>query len=69
VQLEDAGIPTVVVTTTGFHNLTVQVAHALGLPEARIVVIEHPLGGIEQPAVLSRASTITEEVLRLWTTR
>jgi len=67
VQLEDAGIPTVVVTTTGFHNLTVQVAHALGLPEARIVVVEHPIGGIETPAVLDRAASITEEVLRLWT--
>ena len=67
-QLEDAGIPTVVVTTTGFHNLTMQVAAALGVPDLRVVVVEHPIGGIEAPAVLDRAASITEEVLRLWTT-
>jgi hypothetical protein len=57
----------VVVTTTGFHNLTVQVANALGLPEARMVVIDHPLGGIEDDAVLARAATIVESVLVQWT--
>jgi hypothetical protein len=57
----------VVVTTTGFHNLTVQVAKALGLPEARMVVIDHPLGGIETDAVLARAATIVESVLVQWT--
>ncbi len=56
-----------VVTTTGFHNLTVQVANALGLPEARMVVIDHPLGGIEDDAVLARAGTIVESVLVQWT--
>ena len=66
-QLEDAGIPTVVVTTTGFRNLTEQVALALGVPDARMVVIDHPLGGIEEPAVLVRAQSVIEDVLRLWT--
>ncbi|MGE0877948.1 MAG: hypothetical protein AB7L13_13075 [Acidimicrobiia bacterium] len=65
-QLEDRGIPTVVVTTTGFLELTNACASAFGLPDARIVVIEHPLGGIEEPAVLARAATIVEDVLRLW---
>ena len=61
-------MPTVLVTTTGgFHNLTLQCAAAIGLPEARVVVIEHPLGGIEDEAVLTRADGIVEEVLRLWT--
>jgi hypothetical protein len=59
-------VPTVVVTTTGFHHLTTEVAGALGVPDARIVVIEHPLGGIEAPLVLARAATIVEEVLGLW---
>jgi hypothetical protein len=65
--LEDAGIPTVVVTTTGFHNLTDQVAQALGVPDARVVVIDHPLGGIEEPAVIERAQSVVEDVLKLWT--
>jgi hypothetical protein len=57
----------VVVTTTGFRNLTEQVALALGVPDARMVVVEHPLGGIEEPAVLERAQSIVEEVMKLWT--
>ena len=69
VQLEDRGIPTVVVTTRGgFHNLTLQCAAALGLPAPRVVVVDHPLGGIEEAAVLERARSIVEDVLRLWTT-
>jgi hypothetical protein len=69
VQLEDRGVPTVVVTTTGFENLTRQVAVAFGLPTARIVTVAHPLGGIEEDAVLARAATIVEDVMRHWTSR
>ena len=54
-------------TTTGFHNLTVQCSHAIGMPDARIVVIDHPLGGIEEDAVRTRAATIVEQVLQHWT--
>ncbi len=55
------------VTTPHFLNLTQQCARAFGLPEARIAVVEHPIGGIEEPAVLDRARSIVEDVLRLWT--
>jgi hypothetical protein len=56
------------VTTQGaFHHLSLQVATAIGLPEARMVVVQHPLGGIEEPAVLARAQCVVEDVLRLWT--
>jgi hypothetical protein len=58
----------VVVTTTGFHNLTVQCAVAFGLPDARIVTVDHPLGGIHEDAVVQRANRVVEDVLRLWTT-
>ncbi len=57
------------VTTTGFLPLARQMAVTFGLPDARIVVIEHPLGGIEEPAVLARSASITEQVLELWTRR
>jgi hypothetical protein len=56
-----------VVTTTGFQNLTEQVAQAFRLPDARIVVVDHPIGGIEDPAVIARAQSIVEDVLSLWT--
>lgn len=56
------------VTTTGFLHLTEQMAHAFRLPDARIVVVPHPIGGIEEPEVIDRARSIVEEVLALWTT-
>ena len=55
------------VTTTGFQNLTEQVAQAFRLPDARIVVVDHPIGGIEAPAVIARAQSIVEDVLSFWT--
>ena len=58
----------VLTTKGGFHNLTIQVATAFGLPDARMVVVEHPLGGVEEEVIVGRAHTIVEEVLRLWTT-
>ena len=56
-----------VTTTGGFHNLSQQVAAAFGLPQARMVVVEHPLGGVEEPGILARAESVVEDVLRLWT--
>jgi len=69
VQLEAAGIPAVVVTTTAFADLSRRVAAANRLPEARIVVVEHPLGGITEDEVLDRAERAVEEVIALFTAR
>ena len=57
----------VVTTRGGFEHLTKEVATAFGLPNARMVAIEHPLGGIEEDLVVTRAQGMVEEVLRLWT--
>jgi hypothetical protein len=67
VRLEEAGIPTVLVTTTEFKHLTMQVLKALGLPQARVVTVQHPLGGIAPDAARARSGLIVEETLRLWT--
>jgi hypothetical protein len=58
----------VVLTTTGFLHLSQQMVDAFQLPGARIVVVQHPIGGIDEPAVIERARSIVEEVLALWTT-
>jgi hypothetical protein len=58
----------VVLTTTAFLHLTQQMAQAFHLPDARIVVVQHPIGGVDKPAIIERARLIVEEVLALWTT-
>jgi hypothetical protein len=67
VQLEATGIPTVVVATSSFAALAHKVAGAFGLPDARIAVIEHPLGAIDEDAVRARAASVVDDVVALVT--
>ena len=65
--MEMAGTPTVLVATASFESLASGVAETLGLPDLRIVSVEHPLGGIDENAVLDRADAAVEPALRLLT--
>ena len=62
-QLEALGVPTVVVATSAFAGLTRAVAERAHLPDARIVVVEHPLGGIAPDAVRSLAAGAVEATM------
>ena len=53
--------------TASFAALARQAADAYGFPDARIVVVEHPLGGISEDAVLARADRAVDAVLELVT--
>ena len=66
-QLESAGVPTVVVTTTAFEGLTWEVARSLGFQDVRVAVVEHPLGGIAADAVGARADGLVESLVSLLT--
>jgi len=68
VKLESSGIPTVVIATTRFRGLADETALTLGQPDARIMSVPHPLGGTDEPTVLSWADAAVEEVLKLLTT-
>jgi hypothetical protein len=56
-----------VVTTTAFEALTREAAHSLGFPGARVAVIDHPLGGIDDDAVRARADAVVERLVALLT--
>ena len=53
--------------TTGFETLAAGVAETLGVPDLRIVAVDHPLGGIDEAAVAVRADAAVEPTLRLLT--
>jgi hypothetical protein len=55
------------VATTSFEPLAAGVAETLDLPDMRIVAVEHPLGGIDEAAVIGRAEEAVESTLRLLT--
>ena len=55
-----------VVTTTKFRALTNQVASSLGMPQLRIVEVEHPLGGTAVGTVQSWADEAAGAALDLF---
>jgi hypothetical protein len=67
VQLEQRGKPAIVVTTTKFLDLTQRVAANFGLPDARILVVDHPLGGTDEQTILDWADAAVERAVTLFT--
>ena len=53
------------VATTAFEALAREAAQAYGLPDARIVTVEHPIGGIGEAPLLARAEVLVDGVLAL----
>ena len=67
IQLERAGTPTVVATTTRFVDLTRRVAAGFGVPDARVAVFPHPLGGTDDATIVTWADAAVDEVVALFT--
>ncbi len=60
-------MPTVVFTTTKFELLTTKVAANFGLPDTRIVVVDHPLGGTDEDTIRRWADAAVDTVIGLFT--
>ena len=67
IELEKAGRPAVVVTTTKFEPIARTMATSFGLPETRILVLPHPLGGTDEPTLHTWADTATDRLIGLYT--
>jgi hypothetical protein len=65
--MEEAGIPTVLVATKPFEPMARGAAMARDLPDARIVAIPHPLGGIDEDVVRAHAADAVDAVRALVT--
>ena len=52
-------------TTEPVEVLTTSAADSLGLPEARIVVVPHPLGGTDQATVVGWAETAVDRLVEV----
>src|SRR3954468_14916669 len=67
IELEKAGIPTVLLTTTRFAPIAATLAADSGLAEVRALVLEHPIGGIDAPTLEARADAAAGTVAALLT--
>jgi len=54
-----------VFTTEPFEVLTTSAADSLGLPEARIVVVPHPLGGTDEATVVEWAEAVVDRLVEV----
>jgi hypothetical protein len=69
VELEKAGRPTIVVTTTRFRRVADMLAANLGLPRLRLLVLPHPIGGTDTDALLGWADAAVDAALELYARR
>ena len=66
ITLEDRGIPAAPIITTEFINETKLTRVAIGMPDLRPVVIDHPVSSITNDEVLQRVKIIKEQAQEVW---
>ena len=67
IELEKAGRPCVVVTTTQFAPIAATMAANFGLPDARTLVLGHPIGGTARATLEGWADAASDRLLELFT--
>ena len=67
IELEKAGRPAVVVTTTKFRPIAETLSANFGLPEIRMLVLPHPLGGTPARTLHEWADAATDRLIALFT--
>ena len=63
-MLEARGIPTVAIASEAFEGLAEQMARELRMPDARVVVVGHPIGGTPEATLDSWADAALEKLIR-----
>ncbi len=69
IELEKAGRPAVVVTTTRFEPVAATMAANFGLPELRTLVLDHPIGGTPQATLDQWADAACDRLVELFTAK
>lgn len=67
IELEKAGKPTVVTTTTHFEQVASTLATSFGLPETRLFVLPHPFGATDEATLDEWAKAGTAQLAALFT--
>src|SRR4051812_6270718 len=67
IELEKAGVPAVVVTTTRFEPIATTMAANFGLPALRTLVLQHPIGGTARTTLDEWADAASDRLVELFT--
>ena len=60
--MERLGTRAAVICTTTFEGLAARSAQALGMADLPLLVVRHPLGGLQADEVLSRSREVTDRL-------
>ena len=64
-ELRKRGLVTAVVCSTAFRKLGETQAKIFGVPDLPLLVIQHPLGGLDIDSVKGRADVATPQFVKL----
>jgi hypothetical protein len=64
-ELRKRGLVTAVVTSTAFQKLGQTQAKIFGVPDLPLLIIQHPLGGLDIDSVRGRAEVATPQLVKL----
>ena len=64
-ELRKRGLVTAVVCSTAFKKLGETQARIFGVPDLPMLVIQHPLGGLDIDSVKGRAEVATPQLVKL----
>jgi len=67
IELENAGVPAVVVTTTKFNPVATTLSANFGLADTRRLVLPHPLGGTDEATLFDWADAAIDDLIELFT--
>ena len=67
IELERNGIPTVVTTTTHFEPVAKTLSTSFGAPDTRLLVLNHPIGGTDEPTLHDWADAAADRLIALYT--
>lgn len=59
-------MPTIVIASEDFEAFSLSSAQALGLPQARILTVAHPIGGVADEILRQRAEASAEQMISLF---
>lgn len=68
IDLEKKGTPVATINSNEFVKLGQSEAQSLNMPGLPLVTVPHPMGDLEEPAVLDRAENALEEIVTVLTT-
>jgi hypothetical protein len=67
IELEKAGRPAVVATTTHFEPVARTLAASFGGPDTRLLVLPHPIGGTDEDTLFGWADAAADRLIALFT--